>query len=234
MMRRPAAILLLLLALGTALRAQTLVLPEHAVGVEGGVTLSWLQSSPSISQPSPPVGAHIGLQYRFIAEKYFGLHLQLNYDQRGFRDRRDDGTSIRRQMDYIELPMMAHFTFGRRVFRFYFELGPTIAVLVHDYGRHEDELPQHALNVAHHFDWGLTGGLGIEFNTRAGIYTLAGRYSYGFGNIFRERRTEFIQSSNQNVAITVGFMWKIPPRNGGYHAYPPKPAKAAKKAQNPQ
>lgn len=225
-MRRLLIVILLSLGLA-AVSAQTLILPEHALGFRGGITLSTAMFTPSVTRGTMPVGMYFGLDYRLIAEKYFGLHIELGYDQRGFSTRDSDGHAFRRRMDYLDLPLMAHFTFGRRMFRFYFELGPEISVMLYDRKAGEaTTLPEQSLNPARRFDWGLTGGIGIEFNTRAGIYTLAGRYSYGFGNIFADRTgSNFTQSSNQNIRITIGWMWKFKPEHG-YRAYPEKPKKA--------
>jgi len=192
---------LLLVGISGTCSSQSLVCPEHALGVKGGVTLSFMRFDPAVSLGSMPVGASVGLQYRMILEKYFGLWIELNYQQRGFQIAEDNQ---RRQWDYIELPILAHFTFGKKMFRFYFNLGPEISVMVKDYGGALEQYP-----VANRFDYGLTGGIGFELNTRAGIYTLGGRYSFGMGNVFKNDRDPFYVSGNQTIEVTFGWMWKF-------------------------
>jgi len=150
-----------------------------------------------------PLGASAGIQYRMILEKYFGLWLELNYRQQGFTN----SDNLRRQWDYIELPMLAHFTFGKKMFRFYFNLGPEISYMIKDYGGALSEYP-----VANRFDYGLTGGIGFELNTIAGIYTIGGRYTFGMGNVFASDRNPFLTSGNQTIEVTFGWMWKMPRR----------------------
>lgn len=203
-MKRFVFILLIALS-GISLHGQSLELPEYALGIKGGTTWSWMRFDPSVSQPAMPLGINAGIQYRMILEKYFGLWLELNYEQRGFRT-----NGIKREMDYIELPMLAHFTFGKKMFRFYFNLGPSIGVMLKDHGSTGGEAPEHILPVKSKFDWGLTGGVGFELNTIAGIYTIGARYNFGFGNVFDVmRRNGYIVSSNQNISLSLGWMWKI-------------------------
>lgn len=200
-MKRIVFVILLSLSLSGLCHGQSLVCPEHALGVKGGITLSFMRFNPSISLGSMPIGVSAGLQYRMILEKYFGLWVELNYQQRGFQIA--EGNQ-RRQFDYIELPLLAHFTFGKRMFRFYFNLGPEISYMIKDYGGAMAEYP-----VAHRFDYGLTGGIGFELNTRAGIYTIGGRYSFGMGNVFSNDRKPLYISGNQNIEVTFGWMWKF-------------------------
>jgi len=160
-----------------------------------------MRFNPTVSLGTMPIGASAGLQYRMILEKYFGLWIELNYQQRGFCTAEDNQ---RRQWDYLELPMLAHFTFGKKMFRFYFNLGPEISCMVKDWGGAMEEYP-----VANRFDFGLTGGIGFELNTRAGIYTLGGRYTFGMGNVFSNDRDPFYISGNQTIEVTLGWMWKF-------------------------
>ena len=203
-MKKILIAILLMVGLSAKSWSQSLVCPEHALGVKGGITLSFMRFNPTIQTGTMPIGASAGIQYRMILERYFGLWLELNYQQRGFTNTEN----LRRQWDYIELPMLAHFTFGKKMFRFYFNLGPEISYMVKDYGGALEEYP-----VANKFDYGLTGGLGFELNTRAGIYTLGGRYSFGMGNVFKNDRNPFITSGNQTIEVTFGWMWKLGKHN---------------------
>jgi len=199
-LKRLILAILLTASLAGLCRGQSLVCPEHALGVKGGITLSFMRFDPYVSMGNMPIGASVGLQYRMILEKYFGLWVELNYQQRGFTT----SDNLRRQWDYLELPLLAHFTFGRKMFRFYFNLGPEISYMVKDWGGAMEEYP-----VGNRFDYGLTGGLGFELNTRAGIYTLGGRYTFGMGNVFTSDRANYVTSGNQTIEVTFGWMWKF-------------------------
>ena len=88
--------------------------PEYALGVRGGTTWSFTWFNPQIAQPTLPLTYHTGAQFRMVSEKYFGIKLELNYTQRGFKDKEGQ-----RRLDYIELPFMTHITFGQKLFRFF-------------------------------------------------------------------------------------------------------------------
>lgn len=196
----------------------TLILPEHAVGVTGGINLSFFNFKPVVSQPRMPIGVNVGVQYRMILEKYFGLWFQLNYDQRGFKTSLN-GKYIPRGFDYIELPIFAHFTFGKRIFRFHFDMGPSFGYMIHESEAVESELKELSLPVAHRFDWGVTGMLGFEVNTaKAGIYMINVRYNSSFANVFTRSYQDFSLSTGQSITINAGWMWRIKPKNG-YQAY---------------
>ena len=103
--------------------------PQYAFGIRGGTTWSMMLFNPSVGQLSMPMTYHAGAQFRMISEKYCGIKLELNYSQKGFKDKYGH-----RRLDYIELPFMTHITFGQRLFRFFIDLGPEIAYLLQDKG----------------------------------------------------------------------------------------------------
>ena len=176
--------------------------PQYALGVRGGTTWSMMLFNPSISQPSMPMTYHAGAQFRMVSEKYVGLKLELNYAQKGFKD-----TYGHRRLDYVELPFMTHITFGQRLFRFFIDLGPEIAYLIRDNSIAAD-VQQHALPVKNRFDYGIVGGLGFEFNTRTGIYTIDARYHFGLNNVMGNSASEYFKSStNQNITLSIAYLF---------------------------
>ena len=178
--------------------------PEYAVGIRGGTTWSLVSFNPSIAQSSLPLTYHGGVQFRMVSEKFFGIKLELNYAQRGFNDK--DG---HRQFDYIELPFMSHITFGQKLFRFFIDLGPEVSYLIKDYPITSNSL-QHSSTIKNKFDYGLVGGLGFEFNTKYGIYTVDARYNFGLNNIFGNSATEYFKSStNQNITLSLAYLFPI-------------------------
>lgn len=61
------------------------------------------------------------------------------------------------------------------------------------------------MDIAHRFDYGITAGAGIEFRIKKthGI-VLEGRYYYGLGDIFKNRKKDCIRGFPQpnNNSIT--------------------------------
>ena len=195
----------LFLLLPLVLKAQVrLEHPEMYLGVHAGATGSMMNFSPSVSvSPFMAFGATAGVGWRYIAERHFGLQLELNYAQRGWQEKQ----GFHRQADYIELPMMTHLYIGKKV-RGYLNIGPQIAYLVarRSWGT-ATEAPQHAL-ADNRFDYGFCGSLGMQVLTKSGCYELDARFNYSLGNYFSGRKADYFSSSNHmNIAITLSWMW---------------------------
>jgi hypothetical protein len=194
-------IILFLSFLSLAIKAQY---PEYGVGVRGGTTWSFMMLNPSVAQPSMPLTFHTGAQFRMISERYFGIKVELNYAQRGFKDKNGH-----RRLDYVELPFMTHITFGQKLFRFFVDLGPEVSYVLQD-NSIESNTPQHSTAIKNRFDYGLVGGLGFEFNTKYRIYTIDARYHFGLNNVFGNSAAEYFKSSTcQNITLSLAYLFPI-------------------------
>ena len=179
--------------------------PEYAIGVRGGTTWSYVWFNPTTSQPTLPLTLHAGTQFRFISEKHFGIKLELNYAQRGFQT-----NNTHRRLDYIELPFLTHITFGQKLFRFVIDFGPQISYQIKDNQPTTTTQPPLTSTIKNHFDYGLIGGLGFEFNTKTGIYTIDTRYHFGLNNILGNSATEYYtNSTNQNITLSIAYLFPL-------------------------
>ncbi|MFI3296409.1 MAG: porin family protein [bacterium] len=204
-MKRIAIILFFAIST-TLLHAQQY--PEYAIGIKGGATASYVYADPTISQYMPPVNYHAGTQFRMISEKHFGFIVELNYAQRGFSSY-ENGAYTNRRLDYIELPFLTHVTFGQKLCRFFFNLGPSISYMINDVQNITSTSEAHTLAV-NKFDYGIAVDLGMEFNTNTGIYTFNIRYSYGLGNIFPSTSSDYYSmSSNQNISASIAYLFPL-------------------------
>lgn len=192
--------------------------PEIAIGTKhGGVASTILFPSNSIVKPTYTFGYTGGVYTRLIFEKYFGLQVELNYMQRGWQEK-EKSFSYVRQTHYLEFPFITHIFFGKKKFRWFFNLGLNLGVYlgekksenIIDSHNHDKVYKQHELAVAHKFDYGICGGTGFEFHTKAGIYQLDARYHYGLGDIFPNTiKDDFGRSSNQNISICLGVLFDV-------------------------
>lgn len=181
--------------------------PEYAAGIRGGATWSMVSFNPVVPQTTLPTTMHIGAQFRVVSEKYFGVVVELNYTQRGFQDKLE-GYSAHRRLDYIELPFLTHITFGRKWFRYFINAGPSISYMIYDKPIETSITPQHSIPIKNRFDYGIAAGMGFEFNTRYGVYTIDARYNFGLGNIFASTAgNTFKNSSNQNITLSVAYLF---------------------------
>ncbi len=191
--------------------------PEITFGTRQGVTFSTVWFAPAVNQ-TMRLGYMGGFTSRFILEKYFGLQIELNYMQRGWtaKARPNDSPEFKydREFHYLELPFMTHIFFGKKSFRWFFNLGLNLSYLIDENTTAKlldsEKRAEHTQVVSNKFDYGICGGTGFEFHTRAGIYQIEGRYNFGLGDVFPSKITnDFGRSSNQVITVNLGILFDI-------------------------
>lgn len=197
------------------------------VGVTGGVNLNQMDFQPTIRQKYI-MGMNGGIFARYTSEKYFGMicaaQVELNFSQRGWTENFDDGTSngYSRSLSYIEMPLLAHLSWGKeeRGLQFFVNLGPQFGFFLGDNEKYEgkwkaNDRPEsiraiYGKEVENKFDYGITGGAGIELKTKIGSFFVEGRYYYGLSDIYKNSKTdEFGRSANQTITIRAGYAIRI-------------------------
>ena len=69
---------------------------------------------------------------------------------------------------------------------------------------------QYGMSIERKFDYGITGGAGIELNTRIGHFMLEGRYYYGLSDIFDNSKTDvFARSNNGTIVVKLTYLVDI-------------------------
>jgi len=185
--------------------------PEYGVGVRGGATASWVSFSPSVAQSSI-YGLQAGGVFRYVSAKYFGVQVEANFTQRGWTEK-SDAYTYTRQLNYVEVPFLSHIYFGGKVFRWFFNLGPSVSYQISDNVESTvtniEQNSCHTMAVKNRLDYAIAVGTGFEFNTkRAGIYQLEARYSFGLGDMFPNSATDdYRRSSNQNLSVCLGLLF---------------------------
>lgn len=115
---------------------------EFSIGVGGGMVLSSIGFTPKVTQ-SQHTGVILGLQARYVCEKYFNticsLAAEVNFAQTGWKEdikTQDDQPVINtltgeaeaysRTINYVQIPLMAHLAWGKekKGLQFFIELGP--------------------------------------------------------------------------------------------------------------
>ena len=193
---------------------------EHALGFTGGINLSKMGFHPTVVQDYK-MGYTGGIVYRYIEEKYFGIQAELLYTRRGWAEKLEDYPDLYfdRSLNYIELPIMSHIFFGNNTFRGFVNLGPKFGFYLGE-SKHTNitdpsvitnlETAQQTLDVATKFDYGITGGAGIELRFGRNSLLLEGRYYFGLGDIFpNEKKDVFEASPNQNISVAATYLFHI-------------------------
>lgn len=195
--------------------------PEITLGIGAGPLFTSVDFERKIAQNTTQ-GLSGGVSLRYITEKHLGLLAELNYSQRGWTEDFSETDFIEhsysRTLNYIELPLMTHIYFGNKV-KFVINLGPQVSYMFSDSASMNDELagyvqdqleqdPDNPLflqyeSIDNKFDYGLLGGVGIEFDTGLGNFVLEGRYYFGLGDSFdnsRSRAGNFSRSAHRYFA----------------------------------
>lgn len=207
-----------------------------AIGVNGGLSMNKISFDPTIKQVYH-LGPSFGLTFRFSSEKYLSavcaLQLEVNYARLGWKENVLNSAdeplpdTYQRDQDYIQMPFLARLAWGReeRGFMFYFMVGPQIGYCLGESSRRSevwttnaagqpdrpgDLYAQYDMPVDHKFDYGITGALGVELNTKIGHFDLDGRYYYGLSDIYPNGKSDvFARSNHGTISVRVSYLIDI-------------------------
>lgn len=199
------------------------------LGLGGGGASVKMDFVPHLPQELK-IGYQGGVAAKYISEKNLGLIVELNYSQRGWAEEYeidpdselDLDYSYSRNLNYLEIPFLTHLYFGKR-FRFIFNLGPQISLLLNDKQIIGETLADNESLLANsvqyspitemrRFDYGLLGGVGVELNLGIGTFDLEGRYYFGLGDLFENRRSEnafFARSAHRIIEAKLTYYIKV-------------------------
>lgn len=202
---------------------------DFAVGVNAGIAMNRMSFKPSIRQKFK-IGPVVGLTARYTCEKYFNLICafqgELNYAQGGWTEvpqAEATGPAYRRTIHYIQMPLLANLGFGRERggVKGFLVIGPQIAFCIGESTRDGARynvpqalvggLSQHDLSVQKKFEYGITGGLGMDVSTKTGHhFILEGRYYYGLSDIFGSTKKDpFSRSANSTIIAKVSYLFDV-------------------------
>lgn len=167
------------------------------------------------------------------------LQLELNMSQAGWKeDIRDiDGAPVvysdngealayQRKVTYLQIPMLARMGWGRerRGVQAYIVLGPQIGFKLSEQttsnidnsratvtSRSSSITAQYGMPVERTFDYGITGGAGIELSLRRlGHFQVEARYYYGLGDIYKNSKSDYFGRSNiGQVVIKASYLFDL-------------------------
>lgn len=135
---------------------------------------------------------------------------------------------FQRELTYVQIPIFARLGWGRerKGFQFFFQVGPQVGFFLNDkitsnfnyderntsdrVGVQRDAV-QDTLAIKNKFDYGISGGLGLEFShPKVGHFLLEGRYYYGLGDIYgNSKRDYFGRSNNSSIVVKLTYLFDI-------------------------
>jgi len=201
-----------------------------ALGVNGGYNWNKVSFDPTIKQKYHG-GTTLGFTMRYTCERYFkmlcAVQAEVNYAQLGWTEvieTSDDKFS--RTINYVQVPFLARLGMGKEVkgMMGYLVLGPQLGFYISDKDkrsgtwsaatlaqRPNNVVEQYSLPIQNHFEYGITGGLGMEVNTKkAGHFSIEGRYYFALSNIFHDGKADtFGRSANGAIVAKVTYLFDV-------------------------
>lgn len=169
------------------------------------------------------------------------LQCEVNYSQMGWKENIETSEdTYERTMNYVQIPLLANLGYGkeRGGVKGYLVLGPQIGFCLSERekrggpwadddlsGMNEEQLRNYYLNlhrpnnvtdqygksVEKKFEYGLTGGLGMDLSTRNGHhFMIEGRYYYALSDIFgNSKKDTFGRSANGAIIAKLSYMFDL-------------------------
>ena len=212
--------------------------PEWTIGMGGGIVLpavDFASGNRKAFETKSEMHSHGGISIRYISEKNLGFIVELNYSQLGWTERFNAEETLTekydrakfaysRNLNYMEMPILTHIYFGRKV-RFVVNLGPKISYLINEKETISDELVNYLasgetsprMSTHQYFrktdksiDYGLMGGIGSEFRTKAGAFALEGRYYFGLSDVYNNKKSDYFErSANRVISVKLTYYMKL-------------------------
>lgn len=213
-MKRFAAVTTVLLFMGVL--ARPAAAQDVEVGLLGGVSIATFggDAVPEEADPGSVTGLNIGALAQLPITDIISIQPELHYVQKGAELEGEGGTTVRFDLNYIELPVLLHVNVPTESrINFGFLLGPEVAFqtgceVTFESAENEEsfdcasERVDASLNFED-FDYGLIFGGSLGYGMPWGEIFLSGRYDLGLAGLFPDDPEE--QLKNRAYYILVGF-----------------------------
>ena len=195
------------------IEAQDTFKPSTHIGIHGGINLSSVSFNPSVKQELLTSRA-LGFVFRHVSEPHIGLQIEVNLAGKGWAEKIDSIGSYTRRLETIDIPMTAAFIAGSKTVRFAFTIGPYVSYLRDekekiDIADTADFKAYYLVPLENKWEFGFTGGVGIEFHTKMGALGIRGLYSHSLTNLFSLDADKVYFNGSRNQVIHVGLFYFI-------------------------
>lgn len=152
------------------------------------------------------IGNNYGLVFKHVEKGIAGIQLELNYSQKGYKERVKEGSAGRMLVtENIELPFMTHIMIGKENTKFIINLGPYLGFLFNATENFaakgekpevdsEDALPGYfeaefkslgGQENTNRYEFGILFGLGLVQYTPIGAFQVETRFSHALTDIYK-------------------------------------------------
>lgn len=193
---------------------------DHNIGFKVGVAISNVSASGEELSNVPfsntsIVNSTFGILYRYMNEEHFGLIVEANYIQKGWRELVANNNEVFYDvsLDYISVPILAHGHIGKRNIRLFLNAGIFVAYLLNDDASINDESFADQIdypyleNFRNDIDFGVRGGGGCEIVTKIGNFLIEGGYELGLNSVIDKDISQIPNIiQNNSTLLTVGYI----------------------------
>jgi hypothetical protein len=219
---------LLILWVNISVNAQNRDFTKYVgIGVHGGINFSEVKFSEVASDESDITSFKAlrlysgGLLLNFMAEEYAGIQVEVNFSKRGWTEIKDSAYTYKRSINFLEIPLLTHLSFGKNHFKYIFNLGPYVAFersFKETYELFDSNSSIPESDSSNYFgksfdnpiDLGFMFDAGLGIKTDIGIFQVKARYSHGILSVFDEYPDgEFRASKMQNISIELSYVYNF-------------------------
>jgi hypothetical protein len=200
---------------------------QLSVGLRGGYSAHSIYLEPDVPSKWKQnyMLPNYGLVLIYNNENNTGLQFEINYAQKGWMEKvkEIEGSSYKRTINYIEVPVFSHFELGKKALRIVIIAGPYAAYKLSDkidttnFSQIiENYSYKHYFQKIRDLDFGIKVGGGFRYNItkQIGVFTEF-RYDFqiaGGQNIFKDRPNNIQSSRLKEMGGTFGIVWNIIPQ----------------------
>jgi hypothetical protein len=179
----------------------------------------------------------LGVQLPISPNGKFSLQPELLYIQKGYKMEsadKDAGFINTETHNYLEVPLLARVSFGKKKIKSFVVLGPSASYFIS--GKYSNEMNvfgskatsqgkirfgeepanyngddlYYSNEDVSRFDIGLQVGGGVGINVGLGTLQVEARYGIGFVDVFKDETTDVKNLSTQNRSFTLSLGYAIP------------------------
>ncbi|MFV0482869.1 MAG: porin family protein [Bacteroidales bacterium] len=152
-----------------------------------------------------------GVNALFKNKFWSGVQLELNYKQKGWKQRYDNGDEFTVSLNYIEVPLLTHFEVGEKWrIRPMLNAGPFVAFMLDkkitdDITDASQRLPYQDAEIDNTFEFGLIAAIGAIANFDNLAASLEFRFNQTWTHIYDQSVMSFSQNQIYGLCLTVYF-----------------------------
>jgi hypothetical protein len=218
-----------LLATGLAF-SQTETESHFSIGVVGGYAHNYLTTSTGYRAFTAYDAGNsftMGIAGRYTFNSWLAVQAEPSFIQKNYSWRRTDGAKLsiadvheNRTNNYLQLPVMAHFSFGGQQLKGFLNLGAFAGYQVsarregvtidrRESPYHYDEAFEFDPTRDNRLEYGLLAGIGLEYEWSPMTFFVEGRYEYGLSDLQKSYMIQQVPRYNNTCVIQAGALFNF-------------------------